>query len=160
MILSNQEQLYTKAISIIDKGRNSVITSIYKETTKSYYLLGRLIVEDEQKGEEKAEYGKSLIKNLSKKLTIKYGKGFSVSTLKDCRKFYQKLQLLMERLECTKSQSVIGELNFQLSFTHYTYLMGCDDSSIAITKIENNELIFHKKISQEKEHANYGGVVP
>ena len=36
----------------------------------------------------------------------------------------------------------------------------CDDSSIAITKIENSELIFHKKISQEKEHACYGGVVP
>jgi N6-L-threonylcarbamoyladenine synthase len=36
----------------------------------------------------------------------------------------------------------------------------CDDSSIAITKIENKELIFHKKISQEKEHACYGGVVP
>ena len=36
----------------------------------------------------------------------------------------------------------------------------CDDSSIAITKIENNELIFHKKISQEKQHACYGGVVP
>ena len=36
----------------------------------------------------------------------------------------------------------------------------CDDSSIAITKIENNELVFHKKISQEKQHACYGGVVP
>ena len=36
----------------------------------------------------------------------------------------------------------------------------CDDSSIAITKIEDNRLIFHKKISQEKQHANYGGVVP
>jgi len=36
----------------------------------------------------------------------------------------------------------------------------CDDSSIAITDIKNNELIFHKKISQEREHANYGGVVP
>ncbi|HIM94729.1 MAG TPA: tRNA (adenosine(37)-N6)-threonylcarbamoyltransferase complex transferase subunit TsaD [Campylobacterales bacterium] len=36
----------------------------------------------------------------------------------------------------------------------------CDDSSIAITKIENNQLIFHKKISQEEEHACYGGVVP
>jgi len=36
----------------------------------------------------------------------------------------------------------------------------CDDSSIAITKIENNELIFHKKISQEQQHASYGGVVP
>jgi len=36
----------------------------------------------------------------------------------------------------------------------------CDDSSIAVTKIENNELLFHKKISQEKKHACYGGVVP
>ncbi|WP_457745591.1 tRNA (adenosine(37)-N6)-threonylcarbamoyltransferase complex transferase subunit TsaD [Sulfurimonas sp.] len=36
----------------------------------------------------------------------------------------------------------------------------CDDSSIAITKIENSELIFHKKISQERQHACYGGVVP
>ena len=36
----------------------------------------------------------------------------------------------------------------------------CDDSSIAITKIENNKLLFHKKISQEKQHACYGGVVP
>jgi len=36
----------------------------------------------------------------------------------------------------------------------------CDDSSIAITKIENSELLFHKKISQEKQHACYGGVVP
>ncbi len=36
----------------------------------------------------------------------------------------------------------------------------CDDSSIAITKIEDNQLIFHKKISQEKQHASYGGVVP
>ena len=36
----------------------------------------------------------------------------------------------------------------------------CDDSSIAITKIANNELVFHKKISQEREHARYGGVVP
>ena len=36
----------------------------------------------------------------------------------------------------------------------------CDDSSIAITKIENNQLVFHKKITQERQHAHYGGVVP
>jgi len=129
LIPKNQEQLYSQAISIIDSARQSVVASIYKETTKSYYLLGRLIVEDEQKGEEKAEYGKHIIRNLSKKLMIKYGKGFSVSTLKDCRKFYKK------------SQSVTGELNFQLSFTHYTYLIRLDD----------DEMRFYEKYAIEQK---------
>ena len=132
-IISNQEQLYTQAIKIIDRGRNNVISSIYKETTKSYYLLGRLIVEDEQEGRDKAEYGKNIIKNLSKRLTAKYGKGFSVSTLKDCRRFYQKFQFI-------KSQSVTGELNFQLSFTHYTYLI----------RLDNEEMKFYERYAIEQ----------
>ena len=132
-IISNQEQLYTQAIKIIDRGRNNVISSIYKETTKSYYLLGRLIVEDEQEGRDKAEYGKNIIKNLSKRLTAKYGKGFSVSTLKDCRRFYQKFQFI-------KSQSVTGELNFQLSFTHYTYLI----------RLDNEEIKFYERYAIEQ----------
>ena len=127
IISDSQNLLYHQAVSIIDRGRESIVASIYKETTKSYYLLGKLIIEEEQKGEDKAKYGQSSIKNLSKKLTLKYGKGFSVSTLKDCRKFYTKLQSLTDKLECTKSQSVTGFLNFQLSFTHYTYLIRLDD---------------------------------
>jgi len=114
-----QELLYIQAISIIDGGRQNIIDSIYKETTKSYYLLGRLIVEDEQEGNEKAQYGKNIVKNLSKELTLKYGKGFSSSTLWDCQKFYKKLQSLTGELECSKTET----LNFQLSFTHYSYLI-------------------------------------
>jgi len=116
IIPTNQDSLYNQAISIIDKGRENIVTSIYKETTKSYYLLGRLIIEDEQKGEDKAQYGKSTIKNLSKRLTAKYGKGFLTSTLWDCQKFYKKIQSLTGELVCTQNE----ELNFQLSFTHYT----------------------------------------
>ena len=92
--IQNQKLLYTQAISIIDGGRQNIIDSIYKETTKSYYFLGRLIVEEEQEGNEKAEYGKSIVQNLSKELTLKYGRGFSSSTLWNCQKFYKKLQSL------------------------------------------------------------------
>jgi len=125
-VSDNQEFLYSQAVSIIDNGRENIIVSIYKETTKSYYLLGKLIIEEEQKGKEKAEYGKNIIQNLSKNLTLKYGKGFSKSTLWDCQKFYKKLQSLTGELICNKN----GELNFQLSFTHYVYLIRLDDKEM------------------------------
>lgn len=129
-LIKTEDILYQEAISIIDTGRKRVVESIYNETTKSYYTLGRLIIEQEQEGYTKAEYGKNIIKNLSKKLTIKYGKGFSASTLKDCRQFYKKFQLLTEELDFSKSQSVTGEFSFKLSFTHYTYLMRLDDKEM------------------------------
>jgi len=125
-VSDNQEFLYSQAVSIIDNGRESIVSSIYKETTKSYYLLGKLIIEDEQQGKKKAEYGKNIIQNLSKNLTLKYEKGFSKSTLWDCQKFYTKLQSLTGELICNNN----GELNFQLSFTHYTYLIRLDDKEM------------------------------
>ena len=135
--VTKQDNLYYRAISIIDRGRTNIVASIYQETTKSYYLLGKLIVEDEQEGKEKAEYGKNIIKNLSKKLTAKYGKGFSTSTLWDCQKFYKKLQSLIGELECNKN----NELNFQLSFTHYTYLI----------RLDNDEMKFYEKYAIEQK---------
>ena len=102
MKIQNNNILLNKAISIIDNGRKKVIEAIYNESTKSYYRLGELIITEEQQGEIKAEYGKKILENLSKNLTLKYGKGFSLSTLKDCRKFYRK------------SQSLTDQLNFKL----------------------------------------------
>jgi hypothetical protein len=114
------DSLYKKAFSIIDKGRENIVDALCNESTKSYYLLGKLIVDEEQGGKERAEYGKNIVTNLSKKLTLRYGRGFSTSTLWDCKKFYQKLQ------------SVTGELNFKLSFTHYTYLIRLDEKELYI----------------------------
>ncbi len=145
-IQNNQEEnkLYNNAISIIDKGRNKIVEAIYNESTKSYYMLGKLIVENQQDGEQKAEYGKKVIANLSKKLTIKYGKGFSVSTLKDCRQFYQK------------SQSLTGELNFKLSFTHYTYLIRLDEDEM---KFYEQYAVDHKLSVRELQKAVQSNVI-
>ena len=128
MQIQNNNILLDQAISIIDNGRKRVIEAIYNESTKSYYRLGELIVTEEQQGEVKAEYGKKTIENLSKNLTLKYGKGFSLSTLKDCRKFF------------IKSQSLTGELKFKLSFTHYTYLI----------RLEEKEMKFYEQYAIEQ----------
>jgi len=125
--INDEEKLYNDAISIIDSGRKKIVEAIYNESTKSYYLLGKLIVTEEQNGKIRAEYGKEVVKNLSKRLTAKYGKGFSTSTLWDCKKFYQKLQ------------SLTGEFNFKLSFTHYTYLI----------RLEDNEMNFYEHYAIE-----------
>lgn len=128
MKIQNSNILLNQAISIIDNGRKRVIEAIYNESTTSYYKLGELIVNQEQQGEAKAEYGKKTIENLSKNLTLKYGKGFSVSTLWDCKKFYIKLQ------------SLTGELKFKLSFTHYAYLI----------RLEDNEMKFYEQYATEQ----------
>jgi predicted nuclease of restriction endonuclease-like (RecB) superfamily len=128
MQIQNNNILLNQAISIIDNGRKRVIEAIYNESTTSYYKLGELIVNQEQLGEAKAEYGKKTIENLSKNLTLKYGKGFSVSTLWDCKKFYLKLQ------------SLTGELKFKLSFTHYSYLI----------RLEDDEMKFYEQYAIEQ----------
>ena len=59
---------------------------------EAYWKIGQRIVEEEQAGKSKAEYGTQLIKNLSKKLGNEFGKGFSVANLKNFRQFYLTFQ--------------------------------------------------------------------
>ena len=74
----------------------------------------KVIIEDEQENSERAEYGKKLLKELSKKLTKEYGKGFSKSNLFNMRKFYLKYQ---------KFQTVSGKL----SWSHYCEILSISD---------------------------------
>jgi len=80
---------------------------------KAYWSIGKLIVEA-QNGEEKAEYGEFLIKNLSKELTKDFGKGFTASNLRNIRQFYLTFN------NCYALRS-------ELSWTHYRYLMKVED---------------------------------
>ena len=79
---------------------------------KTYFEIGRLIVEDEQKGFERAEYGKETLKNLSVSLTKEFGKGFSATNLKQMKNFYLAYKI---------SQTVSDQ--FKLSWSHYLVLM-------------------------------------
>jgi len=74
--------------SILDAARNKAYAAINFAMIEAYWNVGRRIVEEEQKGAKRAEYGASLIKELSKQLTIEIGTGFSEVNLKAFRKFY------------------------------------------------------------------------
>lgn len=88
----------------------------------TYFEIGRMIIEEEQNGEDRAEYGKYLLEELSGYLTKEFGKGFSVTNLKQMRKFYSVYakdsigQIPSDRLE-NMLVTVTGR-QFFLSWSH------------------------------------------
>jgi hypothetical protein len=74
--------------TILEQARANVVRSVNSEMVIAYWLIGREIVEDEQKGEKRAEYGKRLIEDLPDRLTDRYGKGFSTTNLGYSCRFY------------------------------------------------------------------------
>lgn len=88
--------------SIIDNGRKQAYGAVNSAMVETYWHIGRRIVEEEQHGEQRAEYGKQLIKQLSITLTREYGKGFSARYLAYFRKFYltvPDIKILQTRLQ-------------------------------------------------------------
>ncbi|MGV8091481.1 MAG: PDDEXK nuclease domain-containing protein [Mangrovibacterium sp.] len=82
------EKLVKDIISIIEEGRKKAYTAINTAMMEAYWLTGKRIVEEEQQGNERAAYGEAVLKDLSKELTLKYGKGFSFANLYNFRQFY------------------------------------------------------------------------
>lgn len=113
-ITNIDNNLIASVREVLVSARNNVVRKVNDELLKTYFEIGRLIVEEEQHGNYKAEYGSKLIDNLSKVLTKEFGKGFSRSNLKNIRSFY-----LYEQ----KSQTVSGEL----SWSHYCELLSVSD---------------------------------
>jgi predicted nuclease of restriction endonuclease-like (RecB) superfamily len=104
-----------KQIRMLVKGaRENIAQNINKEILQTYWQVGKHIVEYEQKGKIKAEYGKQLLINLSKELSLELGKGFSRSNLVYMRLLYTKYP-----------KSVT--LSHQLSWTHYYELLKIDN---------------------------------
>jgi predicted nuclease of restriction endonuclease-like (RecB) superfamily len=73
----------------IEAARSQVRRAVNSAMVQSYWQIGRLIVEDEQQGENRAAYGKQQLQQLSKALTERLGKGFDVTNLRTMRRFYQ-----------------------------------------------------------------------
>jgi len=82
------QSLYSDIRNLIESARNKVYQSVNWEMVITYWEIGKRIVEEEQQGENRAEYGKFLIKNLAKKLSDEFGKGFDQSNLRYMRLFY------------------------------------------------------------------------
>ncbi len=82
------EPLFERIAGIIEASRQRVKTAINTAMVYSYYAIGQHIVEAEQQGEHRADYGKEVLRNLSARLTQRFGDGWSYDNLKLMRKFY------------------------------------------------------------------------
>ena len=95
-------RLYTDVCSIIEQGRKEAYASVNHKMIETYWNIGRRIVEEEQNGEARAEYGAQIIAQLSELLTHQYGKGFSKRNLAYFRQFYltiSDIRILQSRLQ-------------------------------------------------------------
>lgn len=109
-IPSQFDTLYNTINQIIEEARNTVYRTANFTMVQAYWNIGKTIVEEEQNGQERAEYGTELITQLSKKLTKKHGKSFSERNLWYIKQFYQKW-------------SNLNALRSELSWTHYRLLL-------------------------------------
>ncbi|MBP6455093.1 MAG: DUF1016 family protein [Chitinophagaceae bacterium] len=123
-IVSNE--LATKISELLISARTKVLQTVNHTMVLTYFEIGRMIIEEEQNGKERADYGKQIIKSLSERLTQEFGKGFSQRNLEQIRQFYSvysKTQTLSA--EFKKSKTLSDEFN--LSWSHYMKLMRIDD---------------------------------
>ncbi|WP_278626460.1 PDDEXK nuclease domain-containing protein [Parabacteroides gordonii] len=111
---SDGHSLVERIELLITEARKRVISTVNTTMVYTYFEIGRMIVEEEQNGEERAEYGKMLIKNLSIYLTSRFGKGFSARNLEQMRQFYVVYK---------KAQTLSADFRFSLSWSHYLKLM-------------------------------------
>lgn len=141
--------LYTKIAELLQTARQDLVRTVNQTMVYTYFEIGRMIVEEEQQGKERAEYGKQVLKELSARLISEFGKGFSVQNLENMRKFYllysvQAISQSPVRIS-SKSQSLMRiseSSNTTLSWTHYLVLIRIENkderSFYEIESLNNN----------------------
>jgi predicted nuclease of restriction endonuclease-like (RecB) superfamily len=138
--------------SLIIEVRRNIVRGVNAALVWTNFEIGRRIVEYEQSGKKRAEYAEETLKSLSQKLTVEFGKGYSVDNLELMRRFYlvySKSETLSRKSELLKLQTAsiepesaksavdlksetvsrISPSLFPLSWSHYVFLMGIDDEN-------------------------------
>ena len=138
--------LYTRIAEVIEEARRKVSQAANLAMVYCYYNIGRMIVEDEQQGKLRADYGKRILQSLSEKLTERFGKGFSYPSLKRYRQFFlayspipsigsTALSQLKARDENEIGSTLLSQSanhsnvspKFTLSWSHYLQLMSVEN---------------------------------
>ena len=108
--------VYGEIKAILESARSQAFRAVNFAMVQAYWNIGRGIVEEEQRGKARAEYGEYLLKDMSERLAKDFGKGFDYSNLKNMRQFYLTFP--------------IGDaLRSHLSWTHYRLLMRVEKES-------------------------------
>jgi DUF1016 N-terminal domain len=112
--IKNIENLHSEARQIIEGGRHAAYRAVNTSMVKTYWELGQLIVQEEQQGKARADYGKYLIAELAQRLTLEFGKGFDKRNLFYMRQFYL-------------AYPIVNAMRSQLTWTHYRLLLKVQD---------------------------------
>ena len=112
----NIEQLHVQIAQVINTGKQTAYKAINSAMTLTYWEIGRLIVEEEQQGKERADYGKYLITLLAKRLKKDFGSGYSEPSLWNYRQFYNAFPIL-------------SAVRRELTWTHYRLLMRVENTN-------------------------------
>ncbi len=136
-----QTDFYNKVAELLKEARKSVVQTVNRTMVYTYFEIGRMIVEEEQNGKARAEYGKQILKELSNRLNSEFGKGFSVTNLQQMKNFYHVYG--KQQTVSAKSENVVGKnIDLQLSWSHYLFLMRIDSLEerkfYEIEAIDNN----------------------
>jgi predicted nuclease of restriction endonuclease-like (RecB) superfamily len=110
MTLQAVDALYSRVAGLITEARSQVRSAVNQAMVLTYWRVGQLIVEDEQGGEVRAEYGKAVLEGLAERLTAQFGKGFDITNLRHMRRFYTLFP----------NQDALRR---ELSWTHYRLLL-------------------------------------
>ena len=145
----SSQTLFKSIKVLLEVSRQQLLQTINVRIVETYFNIGKLIIEYEQQGKSRAAYASKTLKKLSEKLTIEFGKGFSVDNLENMRKFYNayKISETVSRKSIAKSVSQKSETLsrksstpvFKLSWSHYLILLRIE--SIAERKFYEIESI-------------------
>jgi predicted nuclease of restriction endonuclease-like (RecB) superfamily len=127
------EPLLAGIVALLEESRRAAGRAINSILTSAYWEIGRRIVEEEQRGRRKANYGDQLVEQLAADLTARFGKGFSRTNVFQMRQFYLAFREIVQAPSEQSSavptvQTMSGQLpSFPLSWSHYVRLLSVQD---------------------------------
>jgi len=128
---SKGSPIYQRIRQILESARVNVARSVNTSQVMAYWLIGREIVEEEQRGKRRAGYGKQLLAELSRKLSGEFGKGVSVRNLEHCRNFYSEYPRLLDG----KISNAVRSISPKAGITEISYAMRSKSDSETATEI-------------------------
>lgn len=150
---------YYQIVDLLQSARKKVVQTVNQTMVHTYFEIGRMIVEEEQDGKERADYGKEILKELSTILTERFGKGFSVDNLENMRRLYVTYGKSETPSRISgKANSETPSRNFKLSWSHYLKLMRIEDINerqfYEIESFKNNWSV--RELQRQFDSALYG----
>ena len=162
--ITSLDELCRHSIDLIRYARGLAVQQINIIELMTNYSLGKWIVEVQQNGTDRAQYGAHVIDRLSSALTEEFGKGYSRETLRNARKFYLTYQdrisqTLFTEFAVRKSQTLFaqsgGQLPFTLPWSHYLLLMRIKDKNERrFYEIEATKEVWSIRTLQRQYHSS------